>query len=281
MALKFEDYYKTLGVGRDASADDIKRAYRKLANKYHPDKNKDDPNAAEKFSKVSEGQRCPVRCRQTQEVRPARRELAARPILRPAPRLRLTVWPRPRRRVQFPKRRRRRRIQRLLRDTLRPASRKPKQERRPTRAAPSTGARTRPHDLLARGLPRLNTTTPTPRPTRRQNNRCPHPARLNDRYQTRTQTRSAHPQTHCLPRPTLRSQRTQPDHHPPCPVLGCRAGRKSRCPHNGRRCHTHPPARHGERRKAPPQDQRHARTTQRRHRRRPARPHHDRCPPKT
>ena len=54
MALKFEDYYKTLGVDRSASADEIKRAYRKLANKHHPDKNKDNPDAAEKFGKVSE-----------------------------------------------------------------------------------------------------------------------------------------------------------------------------------------------------------------------------------
>jgi len=54
MALKFEDYYKVLGVDRAASADEIKRAYRKLASKYHPDKNKDDPEAANKFSKANE-----------------------------------------------------------------------------------------------------------------------------------------------------------------------------------------------------------------------------------
>lgn len=54
MALQFEDYYKTLGVERSASADEIKRAYRKLANKHHPDKNKDNPNAAEQFAKVGE-----------------------------------------------------------------------------------------------------------------------------------------------------------------------------------------------------------------------------------
>lgn len=54
MALKFEDYYKTLGVDRSASADEIKRAYRKLAAKHHPDKNKDNPEAAELFSKVGE-----------------------------------------------------------------------------------------------------------------------------------------------------------------------------------------------------------------------------------
>ncbi|MEM9883445.1 MAG: J domain-containing protein [Planctomycetota bacterium] len=53
MPVKFEDYYQTLGVARDATADQIKRAYRKLAQKLHPDRN-DAPDAAEKFSKVSE-----------------------------------------------------------------------------------------------------------------------------------------------------------------------------------------------------------------------------------
>ncbi len=49
-----QDYYEVLGLGRNASADEIKRAYRKLAFKYHPDKNADNKEAEEKFKKVSE-----------------------------------------------------------------------------------------------------------------------------------------------------------------------------------------------------------------------------------
>jgi curved DNA-binding protein len=47
-----EDYYKTLGVGRDASAADIQKAYRKLARKFHPDLNPDDKTAKSKFQEV-------------------------------------------------------------------------------------------------------------------------------------------------------------------------------------------------------------------------------------
>jgi curved DNA-binding protein len=47
-----QDYYSTLGVSRDASADDIQKAYRKLARKYHPDMNPDDASAKKKFQEV-------------------------------------------------------------------------------------------------------------------------------------------------------------------------------------------------------------------------------------
>jgi len=51
---KKRDYYEVLGVSRDADADALKKAYRKLAIKYHPDKNPDDKTAEQKFKEISE-----------------------------------------------------------------------------------------------------------------------------------------------------------------------------------------------------------------------------------
>src|SRR4051794_25831635 len=53
MPVAFRDYYETLGVPRDAGAEDIKRAYRKLARENHPDVNKD-PGAEDRFKEISE-----------------------------------------------------------------------------------------------------------------------------------------------------------------------------------------------------------------------------------
>ncbi len=54
MSVEFKDYYTTLGVARDASPEEIKKAFRKLARQYHPDVAKDKANAENKFKEINE-----------------------------------------------------------------------------------------------------------------------------------------------------------------------------------------------------------------------------------
>src|ERR671925_676592 len=54
MAVKFRDYYEILGVQRTAKEDEIKKTYRKLARKYHPDLNPNNKQAEEKFKEINE-----------------------------------------------------------------------------------------------------------------------------------------------------------------------------------------------------------------------------------
>src|SRR5213593_1726998 len=54
MAVNKRDYYEVLGVNRSSSEQDLKSAYRRLAHQYHPDKNRSDPAAEEKFKEAAE-----------------------------------------------------------------------------------------------------------------------------------------------------------------------------------------------------------------------------------
>src|SRR5580693_5068883 len=67
----FKDYFASLGVARNASDEDIKKAFRKLARKYHPDVAKDKKTAEEKFKEINEAQEVltdPVKRRKYDEL---------------------------------------------------------------------------------------------------------------------------------------------------------------------------------------------------------------------
>lgn len=57
-----KNYYEILGVGRNASQSEIKKAYYKLAKKYHPDVSKNDPESSKKFQEVSEAYEVSISC---------------------------------------------------------------------------------------------------------------------------------------------------------------------------------------------------------------------------
>ncbi|HEX7571361.1 MAG TPA: DnaJ domain-containing protein, partial [Verrucomicrobiae bacterium] len=54
MATQYKDYYKTLGTPRTATADELKKSFRKLAREFHPDVAKDKKRAEEKFKDINE-----------------------------------------------------------------------------------------------------------------------------------------------------------------------------------------------------------------------------------
>ena len=63
------DYYEVLGVANSASADEIKKAYRKKALQFHPDRNPDNPEAEENFKEASEAYEVFFRCAEASDLR--------------------------------------------------------------------------------------------------------------------------------------------------------------------------------------------------------------------
>lgn len=69
--MDYKDYYKTLGVERKATEDDIRKAYRKLAKQYHPDYNPNNKQAEDKFKEINEAYEVLSVYKKTFTLRPA------------------------------------------------------------------------------------------------------------------------------------------------------------------------------------------------------------------
>ena len=74
--MEYKDYYKILGIDKKASQDEIKKAYRVLAVKYHPDKNPENKVAEEKFKTINEANEVLSNPEKRKKIRRARRKLA-------------------------------------------------------------------------------------------------------------------------------------------------------------------------------------------------------------
>ena len=81
-----QDYYELLGVGRTASADDLKKAFRKLAMQHHPDRNRGDKDAEKQFKEHQSRLRHPEGSREARGLRPLRRRPPSRAARGPADR---------------------------------------------------------------------------------------------------------------------------------------------------------------------------------------------------